>query len=161
MNRISLLLSGIVLIVLILVSLLPTNVIAAQATTPLYLGITELRTNDTPNMGYAIGDPNTNGAEGYGAKIWNIQEHTGPNDGDPVKADGNKNIYCVKAGVGFSNTHRSATYNIFYDMKTERDTIATNVPPMASVVNGTIQTDNGTVNTCFIRYVIFNRQSKR
>ena len=147
MNRKSLLLSGIVLIVLILVSLLPTNVIAAQATTPLYLGITELRTNDTPNMGYAIGDPNTNGAEGYGAKIWNIQEHTGPNDGDPVKADGNKNIYCVKAGVGFSNTHRSATYNIFYDMKTERDTIATNVPPMASVVNGTIQTDNGTVNT--------------
>ena len=147
MNCKSLLLSGIVLILLILVSLLPTNVIAAQATTPLYLGITELRTNDTPNMGYAIGDPNINGTEGYGAKLWNIQEYTGPNDGDPVKADGNKNIYCVKAGVGFSNTHRSATYNIFYDMKTERDTIATNVPPMESVVNGTIQTDNGTVNT--------------
>ena len=146
MNRKSLLLSGIVLIVLILVSLLPTNVIAAQATTPLYLGITELRTNDTPNMGYAIGDPNTNGIEGYGAKLWNIQEHTGPNDGDPVKADGNKNIYCVKAGVGFSNTHRSATYNIFYNMKTERNTIASNVPPMESVVNGTIETSNGTVN---------------
>ena len=37
--------------------------------------------------------------------------------------------------------------NIFYDMKTERDTIATNVPPMESVVNGTIQTDTGTVNS--------------
>ena len=146
MSRKNLLLSGIVLIVLILVSLLPTNVMAAQASTPLYLGITELRTNDTPPMGYAIGDPNTNGEEGAAAKIWNIQEHTGPNDGDPVKADGNKNIYCVKAGVGFSNTHRSATYNIFYDMKTERDTIATNVPPMESVVNGTIETDSGTVN---------------
>ncbi len=146
MNRKNLLLGGIILIVLILVSLLPTSSIAAQATTPLYLGITELRTNDTPNMGYAIGDPNTNGQEGYGAKLWNIQEHTGPNEGDPVKADGNKNIYCVKAGVGFSNTHRTATYNIFYNMKTERDTIATNVPPMESVVNGTIQTDNGTVN---------------
>ena len=145
MNRKNLLLSAAVLIVLILVSLLPTNVMAEQASTPLYLGITELRTNDTPPMGYAIGDPNTNGEEGLAAKIWNIQEHTGPNDGDPVKADGNKNIYCVKAGVGFSNTHKSATYNIFYDMKTERDTIATNVPPMESVVNGTIQTDSGTV----------------
>ena len=146
MNRKNLLLSAAVLIVLILVSLLPTNVMAAQASTPLYLGITELRTNDTPPMGYAIGDPTTNGEEGAAAKIWNIQEHTGPNDGDPVKADGNKNIYCVKAGVGFSNTHKSATYNIFYDMKTERDTIATNVPPMESVVNGTIEADSGTVN---------------
>ena len=142
----NLLLSGIVLVVLILVGLFPTIVNATQATTPLYLGITEIRTNDTPNMGYAIGDPTKNGPEGYGAKIWNIQEHTGPNDGDPVKADGNKNIYCVKAGVGFSDTHKSATYNIFYDMKTERATIASNVPPMESVVNGTIETDSGTVN---------------
>ena len=146
MNRKNLLLSGIVLVVLLLVSLLPTVVNAADDGTKLYLGITELRTNDMPHMGYAIGDPNTNGPEGLGAKIWNIQEHEGPNEGDPVKADGNKNIYCVKAGVGFSNTHRTATYNIFYDMKTERNTIATNVPPMASVVNGTIETDSGSVN---------------
>ena len=147
MSRKNLLLSVVVLIVLIFVSLLPGVANAAQDGSTLYLGITELRTNDTPNMGYAIGDPNTNGQEGYGAKIWNIQEHTGPNDGDPVKADGNKNIYCVKAGVGFSNTHRTATYNIFYNMKTERDTIATNVQPLESVVNGTITTDYGTVNS--------------
>ena len=147
MNRKSLLLSGIILIVLILVSLLPTKVVATQANTPLYLGVTEIRTNDTPNMGYAIGDPNTNGTEGYGAKIWNIQEHTGPGDNDPVKADGNKNIYCVKSGVGFSDTHKSATYNIFYNMKTERNDIGTNVPPMTSVVNGEITNEYGTVNT--------------
>lgn len=146
MKQKSLLLTGIILFVMILVSLFPVMSNAAQDGRELYLGITELRTNDTPNMGYAIGDPNTNGAEGYGAKIWNIQEHTGPNEGDPVKADGNKNIYCVKAGVGFSNTHKSATYNVFYDMKSERDEIATNVPPMQEVVNGTIDTSEGTIN---------------
>ena len=146
MNRKNLLLSVTVLIVLTLVSLLPVSSMAAQDGRVLYLGITELRTNDTPNIGYAIGNPSGNGVEGSGAKIWNIQEHTGPNDGNPVKADGNKNIYCVKAGVGFSNTHRTATYNIFYDMKTERNTIASNVSPMESVVNGTIPTDSGSVN---------------
>ena len=146
MKQKNLLLSLVVLMVLIFVSLFPTVVNADQDGRVLYLGISEIRTNDTPNMGYAIGDPNTNGTEGYGAKLWNIQEHTGPNEGDPVKADGNKNIYCVKAGVGFSNTHRTATYNIFYDMKSQRDEIATNVPPMEEVVNGTIETSSGTIN---------------
>ena len=93
MNRKNLLLSVTVLIVLTLVSLLPVSSMAAQDGRVLYLGITELRTNDTPNIGYAIGNPSGNGVEGSGAKIWNIQEHTGPNDGNPVKADGNKNIY--------------------------------------------------------------------
>ena len=146
MKQKNLLLSLMVLIILVFVSLFPTVVNADQDGRVLYLGISEIRTNDTPNMGYAIGDPNTNGAEGYGAKLWNIQEHTGPNESDPVKADGNKNIYCVKAGVGFSNTHRTATYNIFYDMKSQRGEIASNVPPMEEVVNGTIETDSGTIN---------------
>ena len=146
MNQKNLLLSVIALIVFILVSILPVISIGAQDGTILYLGITELRTNDTPSFGYAIGDPNTNGTEGYGAKIWNIQEHTGPNEGDPVKADGNKNIYCVKAGVGFSNTHRTATYNIFYNMKSERNTIASNVPVLESFVNGTIEVDGKNVS---------------
>ena len=146
MKQKNLLLSLMVLIILVFVSLFPTVVNADQDGRVLYLGISEIRTNDTPNMGYAIGDPNTNGAEGYGAKLWNIQEHTGPNESDPVKADGNKNIYCVKAGVGFSNTHRTATYNIFYDMKSQRGEIASNVLPMEEVVNGTIETDSGTIN---------------
>ena len=33
-----------------------------------YMGITELMNNDTPNIGYAINTPGT----GNGAKIWNI-----------------------------------------------------------------------------------------
>ena len=130
MNRKNLLLSLVVLVVLMIVSLLPTFVNAQVANTPLYLGITELRTNDTPNMGYAIGDPTNNGdgseVDANASKLWNIRELTGP-DSLTEKADGNKNIYCVKAGVGFSDTHKSATYNIFYDMKAERSNIPDNV----------------------------------
>ena len=129
MNRKNLLLSLVVLVVLMIVSLLPTFVNAQVANTPLYLGITELRTNDTPNMGYAIGDPTNNGdgseVDANASKLWNIRELTGP-DSSTEKADGNKNIYCVKAGVGFSDTHKSATYNIFYDMKAERSNIPDN-----------------------------------
>ena len=69
MKQKNLLLSLMVLIILVFVSLFPTVVNADQDGRVLYLGISEIRTNDTPNMGYAIGDPNTNGAEGYGAKL--------------------------------------------------------------------------------------------
>lgn len=143
MNRKNLLLSSIVLMVLILVSIIPSTVNAAQATTPLYLGITELRKNDTPNMGYAIGDPNTNQTSGNAAKIWNILEYTGPNENDPEKANGNKNIYCVKSGVGFSDTNKRATYNIFFDMKTERDDIAKQNDTLRSIVEGKVPDNNG------------------
>ena len=60
------------------------------ATTPLYLGITELRKNDTPNFGYAIGDPNTNGSTGNAKKIWNILEYTSADDNAQEKANGSK-----------------------------------------------------------------------
>ena len=143
MNRKNLLLSGIVLMILILVSILPTSVNAAQATTPLYLGITELRKNDTPNMGYAIGNPNDNQTSGNAAKIWNILEYTGPNDSDPEKANGNKNIYCVKSGVGFSDTNKRATYNLFFDMKTERNNIAALNDTLRSIVEGTVPSADG------------------
>ena len=146
MNRKNLLLSLVVLVVLMIVSLLPTFVNAQVANTPLYLGITELRTNDTPNMGYSIGDPNTNDTgidDANAAKLWNIRELESANDKAPVKTNGNKNIYCVKAGVGFSNTHKSATYNIFYDMKTERANIPDNV---IDYKNENITVDGVTVN---------------
>ena len=146
MSRKNLLLSIVALIVIMIVSLLPTTVNAQLANTPLYLGITELRTNDTPNMGYSIGDPNTNDTgidDANAAKLWNIRELESANDKAPVKTNGNKNIYCVKAGVGFSNTHKSATYNIFYDMKTERANIPDNV---IDYKNENITVDGVTVN---------------
>ena len=145
MNRKNLLLSIVALIVIMIVSLLPTTVNAQVANTPLYLGITELRTNDSPNMGYAIGDPNDNGSgtNATAAKLWNIRELESADDKAPEKTNGNKNIYCIKAGVGFSDTHKSATYNIFYDMKTERTTIPENV---INYKNAEITVDEVTVN---------------
>ena len=79
MNRKKLILSFLMVVIIALVSIVP-SIVYALPTTPLYLGITELRTNDTPNMGYAIGDPNTNQETGNAAKIWNIVEYTGPGD---------------------------------------------------------------------------------
>ena len=145
MNRKNLLLSIVALIMIMIVSLLPTTVNAQVANTPLYLGITELRTNDSPNMGYAIGDPNDNGSgtNATAAKLWNIRELESADDKAPEKTNGNKNIYCIKAGVGFSDTHKSATYNIFYDMKTERTTIPENV---INYKNAEITVDEVTVN---------------
>ena len=70
------LLANLILILTIAIAIIPTgNVFATVATTPKYLGVTEIRTNSTPNMGYAIGDPNTNQATGNAAKIWNIVEY--------------------------------------------------------------------------------------
>ena len=84
-----------------------------------YMGITELMNNDTPNIGYAINTPGT----GNGAKIWNILRYKSSTSSEYEKA----NIYCVKAGVGFTQTDngtiKRAPYDVFYDMKTERDSI--------------------------------------
>ena len=126
-------------IMLIMVIATQSVVLAAVASTPLYLGISEERTNDTPNMGYAIGDPNTNTeTEANAAKIWNILEYTGVDTDAALKADGSKNIYCVKAGVGFSDTKKRASYNIFFDMKTEREDIKAQNEVLKTIVEGTI-----------------------
>ena len=107
-----------ILIIAFIVGSMQNIVFATNATTPLYLGITELRTNSEPNMGYSINNPNAGGKY-----IWNILEYTSSGDNASLKADGHKNIYCVKAGVGFSDIKKRATYNVFYDMKTKRKKI--------------------------------------
>ena len=82
----------------------------------MYLGVTELMTEDTPNMGYAIGEPGNGGA-----KLWNIVKYSSSTSNDPTEI----NAYCVKAGVGFSDTNKRETYDTFYDMKKEREIIKT------------------------------------
>ena len=143
MKQKKILVSIVILVSMLLLSIIAPSVYAATATTPLYLGITELRKNDTPNFGYAIGDPNTNGETGNAAKLWNILEYTSAAEDAQEKANGSKNIYCVKAGVGFSNTHRRATYNVFFDMKTEREQIKAQNETLKSIVEGTISVDGG------------------
>ena len=131
----------IICVTLILLTFTQTVAYAALVTDnskKMYIGIEELRRNDTPNLGYAIGDPNTNGETGESNKIWSLVEFTGPSDSDSLKANGNKNIYCLKAGVGFSNTHKRATYDVFFNMKTERSQIETQNDILEELVGGTV-----------------------
>ena len=109
------------------------SVQAAQTTTPLYLGITELMSNNTPYMGYSIGDPNANTSTSItAAKIWNIVKYSNSSGSNPTDSA----IYCLKAGVGFSDTKKSETYNVYYDMKTEQTAIANQNTVLSGIVNG-------------------------
>ena len=127
-----------ILIVLMLIGILYfcfglNQVEAKQLSTPLYFGINEIRTLSTPNWGYAIGDPNTNGETGYGVKLWNILKYSTSTSNDPTEVD----VYCIKAGVGFVNdTHRRASYNFAFDMYKERDEIAARSTTLSGLVNG-------------------------
>ena len=107
--------------------------VITDSTKMLYIGITELRTNDTPNLGYAIGDPNNSGA-----KIWNLREFTGASSTASLKTNGSKDIYCLRAGLGFRNTGDRATYDVSYNMKTEKSQIAAHNDVLSGLVNGTV-----------------------
>ncbi len=97
------------------------NVVNAQPMSPsLYFGITELRES---GMGYSIGDPDANETTGEAAKIWNIEQYSGQNTNDPTQT----NVYCVKAGVGFTEgagTREVQEYDLQFNMYTDRDAIA-------------------------------------
>ena len=85
---------------------------ARTPNTPLYIGITELKLDS--NMGYAIGDPNSGGA-----KIWNLIQY----QSETSNSYSENNIYCLKAGAGFTNVDKRATYDVFYDMKKDKSTM--------------------------------------
>ena len=119
--------------------LLYSNVVyAATASTPMYLEITELKMDS--GMGYAIGDPGTGSTTSTAAKIWNIVKYSTASSNDPTEA----NIYCVKSGVGFQNTNERATYDIFYDMKSQKSEIQEQNEVLRGLVEGTIELDDGT-----------------
>lgn len=113
---------GVISILLIAcLAIIPSMVSATEINPPLYFGITELR--GKTDMGYAIGDPGTNGETGSAAKIWNIVQYSGESTNDPTEV----NVYCVKAGVGFTEgqgTREIQEYNLQFDMYTEREAIA-------------------------------------
>ena len=109
------------ILLIICSAMIPSIVKAAELVPSLYFGITELR--EETGMGYSIWDPDSNGETGIAAKIWNIVQYSGPNTNDPTEA----NVYCVKAGVGFTEgqgTKEIQEYNLQFDMYTERDAIA-------------------------------------
>ena len=127
-----------IIISLAVVLFMQSRVYAQTATTPLYFGITELMGNDTPAMGYAIGNPTAED----GAKIWNIVQYSTSTSNDPTQV----NAFCVKSGVGFSDTRKRAKYDLYFDMKTEREEIAKQNDTLSSIVEGTVPSDNGDVS---------------
>ena len=109
------------LVMAILVMTIP-NVVKASSTltTPMYFGINEYRKDTTPeNMGYAIFNPYANGSTTdsiVGTKIWQIVKY-GSKTSSTFETG---NYYCVRAGIGFSDTTTKAEYTISYNLKTEK-----------------------------------------
>ena len=130
MKKCRLIIVSLILMLFLISGILFNTVIAETMSPPLYFGITELRTLSTPNLGYAIGDPNTNGVTGSAAKIWNIVKYSNSNFADPTEV----NVYCVKAGVGFSDTKKTAEYDLKFDMIKDKQQIAA----QNSVLNGLV-----------------------
>ena len=136
MKNCKLIIVSLILMLFLISGIFFNTVIAESMSPPLYFGITELRTLSTPNLGYAIGDPNTNGVTGSAAKIWNIVKYSNSNFADPTEV----NVYCVKAGVGFSDTKKTAEYDLKFDMVKDKEQIAA----QNSVLNGLV--NNGHYN---------------
>ncbi len=119
------------IVVSLLMLIVGTTSKAATQSPTLYFGITELRTMSKPNLGYSIGNPDTGGTTTTAAKIWNIVKYSDDNYSDPTEV----NVYCVKAGVGFSDTSKEQSYNVKYNMKTERTAIAAQNDVLNKLVN--------------------------
>jgi len=131
-----------VMAVMLIMFIIPGKVFAADE---LYLGVTPLKTNDKNGndyFGYSIGGQpvanETEAADSPAARIWNIQEYTGMGENDTLKATGNKNIYCLKSGVGFGSLGKREVYNFSKNMKTQRDEIKNKNTTLQSIVDGTI-----------------------
>ena len=122
---------------------------ATNATTPLYLGITELMSgnkvktdaNGTEGyLGYAIGNPTANSSTDIkAAKIWNIVKYSSETSSDPTDAS----IFCLKAGVGFTDTKKTEKYDVFFDMKTEKEAIKSKITALSSIMDDNVSLDNG------------------
>ena len=112
------------IVMAILVMTIP-NVAKASSTltTPVYFGVNEYRKGTTPeNMGYAIFNPYANGSTTdsiVGTKIWQIVKY-GSKTSSTFETG---NYYCVRAGIGFSDTTTKAEYTISYNLKTEKSEI--------------------------------------
>ena len=129
-------LSVIFLSLIIITIILTVCSIVYSSGETMYFSIETLMHRNTPNLGYAIGNPNDGGE-----KIWNIVKRTGPNTEDILPGD----YYCLKAGVGFTDEGKNITYDVFLDLKDEKNSIIAQNSVLANLLNGTIETDSGTV----------------
>lgn len=124
MNKRKITLSMMCIVIAILLMAIP-NVVKAKTplTTPIAFGVNEFRKGTTPeNMAYAILNPEadkTTTDSIVGAKIWQIVKYDSKSSNTYVTG----NYYCVRAGVGFSDTNLKAEYTISYDLKNEKSEI--------------------------------------
>ena len=102
----------------------------------MYFSIESLMHRNEPNLGYAIGNPYSGGH-----KIWNIVKRTGENTEDILPGD----YYCLNAEVGFSTEGKNVTYDVFLDLKAEKDSIIAQNSILKELLTGTIETDEGSV----------------
>lgn len=93
-------------------------------------------------MGYAINKPDAVDS----ARIWNIVQYDDQNS-DTYQ---NKNIYCIKAGLGFTEPDENgklkrASYDVFYNMKTQREDIK-KYDALKEIIEGNIEENGQTIN---------------
>ena len=116
----------IVVFIIFLIITLLNSVVKAELMNPSrFFGIQEI--DEGSSMGYSIGNPKANGdteTGGPSAKIWNIIQYDNINGTNPKKT----NLYCVRAGAGFTSSTQQGLkieeYNLKFDMYSERDEIA-------------------------------------
>ena len=105
------------------------------------MGIIPLMEDSTPHIGYAIvGNPPIN--------IWNIVKYNGNTIDSGYK---DYDIYCLRSGVGFtdlagSNQVKSQPYDVFFDMKTQREDIKKQNEILKNLVEENITINGKTVN---------------
>ncbi len=141
MNLKKIMISVIMIMMLMVFIGLPTT---AYATTQ-YMGVVPFMTNGAPaepSMGYAINNQ---------AVIWNIVKYA---SADATTYSTTDNIYCIKAGVGFADpnveiTNLKKPYDVFYDMKTQRETIKNQNEVLKTLVENTITDENGKTISCY------------
>ncbi len=116
------------------------EIYATEQSPAVWMGLVPLMTHSQPNLGYSINKPGEDGA----AQIWNIVKYQSAEASEYTDA----NIYCVKAGVGFTSASRQhdgnkkASYDRYYDMKTERTNIAQQNTVLSELVSKTITESN-------------------
>ena len=108
--------------------------LGATAPNPLIFGLLDLRSES--DLGYSIGDPKSNGA-----KLWNIVKY----QNEETNYFEEMNVYCLKAGVGFTTTNEKVKYDTYFDMIGEKDTIKNNNKYIKSIIEGTIELEDGQV----------------
>ena len=126
--------SLLIIVIMACLEIIPSIVEAAPLSPSLYFGITELKAS---GIGYSIGNPNANGGadNASASKIWNIVKYSGASTNDPTEV----NVYCVKAGVGFTageGVKGTEEYNLQFDMYTDRTEIEAQNSVLSGLVNG-------------------------